>query len=415
MLPAELLRRFQTAKGVWEADEKDLKDLSVPLYGHEKALLNKDLSLAEKVLKECRKKGVRILTPEGEGFPEAFLALPNPPVVLYALGDPDLFGDSFVAGVVGTRTPSAYGEACAKRISYDLARSGAGIVSGLAQGVDALAHEAALYAGGKTCGVIGCGIDRVYPSCNADLYRRVAGSGLILSEFAPGTPPVPRNFPVRNRLIAALSHAVLVIEGSEKSGSLITAEEALKQRKPLYSVPGSIFASQCAGSNFLLKIGARPLLSPYEVLSDFQDRFPELTAGVAFFEKERDRKKKQLVEETKRSARVKKTRVKKEIADFVFSSVPPGKAPEKQAPRAASPEQAPEARENVAPYFLLNEEERALLERIPYAPVSPDSVAEGEENVSDLLRTLTKFEINGLVRRLPGGKILRTDRAEDRE
>ncbi len=421
VLPNELVRHFGSAKAVWEADEEALKSVSVPFYGHEKALCEKDTARAKEVRDYCRRNGVLILTPESEGYPEPFRSLANAPAVLYALGDPDLFSGMFTAAAVGSRHPTSYGEACAKRISYDLARSGAGIVSGLAEGVDALAHRGALAAGGKTCGVIGCGIDRVYPSSNEDLYREVAKKGLILSEFAPGTPPSARNFPIRNRLIAALADAVLVIEGSEKSGSLITAEEALKQQKPLYSVPGSIFASQCAGSNFLLKLGARPLLSPYEVLSDFQDRYPYLHTGVEFFEKERDRRRKEETEQVKKAARVRKTRVKKEIGKFVFSTSEKKKPKETEAPEKPLPpaftfrEEAPGDAESAPPFFLLNEEERAVLERIPYTPAAADAVVREGESVSDLLRVLTKLEINGLVRRMPGGKFVRADRAEDRE
>ncbi|MBQ3076134.1 MAG: DNA-protecting protein DprA, partial [Clostridia bacterium] len=173
----------------------------------------------------------------------------------------------------------------------DLARSGAVIVSGLATGIDAAAHRAALYHGSFTVGILGCGIDKVYPKENAELYEEVIRDGLLMTEYPPGTAPMGRNFPVRNRLISALSDAVCVDEGSEQSGSLITAEDALKQGKALYAVPGSIFARESAGSNFLLRIGAKPCLSAYDLVEDFRTRYPSLEGAVALFKKEEVKQK----------------------------------------------------------------------------------------------------------------------------
>ena len=287
-LPSTLLKFFGSPQKIYEAAEEDFEEVDAPFYGHEKDLCDKDLTRAKKILSWCQKEKVGILTPEDYFYPEGFRALSNKPVVLYYLGNFCDFENRFTVGVVGTRHPTSYGVHAAKRISYDLSRAGAVIVSGLALGIDAAAHSAALYNESFTVGILGCGIDQIYPKENASLYEQIVRQGLVMTEYPPGTGPLGKNFPVRNRLIAALSDAVCVIEGSEQSGSLITAEDALKQNKALYTVPGSIFAASSAGSNFLLKVGAKPCLSAYDIVEDFRLKYPNLEGSLSLFGKEKN-------------------------------------------------------------------------------------------------------------------------------
>ena len=296
---------------MYDATEEDFAELDVPFYGHEKELCDKSMDRAKDILSWCKKEKVGIVTPEDYFYPDAFRVLPNKPMVLYYLGNFCDFDNRFTVGVVGTRHPSNYGIHAAKRISYDLARSGAVIVSGLASGIDAAAHRAALYHESFTVGIIGCGIDKVYPKENAELYEEVIRKGLLMTEYPPGTAPMGKNFPVRNRLISALSDAVCVIEGSEQSGSLITAEDALKQGKALYAVPGSIFARESAGSNFLLRIGAKPCLSAYDLVEDFRIRYPSLEGAVKLFKSDR-------IEQRKKPEKKKSPDLKKKIRSYVF-------------------------------------------------------------------------------------------------
>jgi predicted Rossmann fold nucleotide-binding protein DprA/Smf involved in DNA uptake len=265
-------------------------------------------------------------------------------------------------------------------------------------------------------GIIGCGIDKVYPKENAELYEEVIRKGLIMTEYPPGTAPMGKNFPVRNRLISALSDAVCVIEGSEQSGSLITAEDALKQGKALYAVPGSIFAKESAGSNFLLRIGAKPCLSAYDLVEDFRARYPALEGAVALFSKTEVKQKKE--------AKKKAPDLKKKIRSYVF----PGSArseEEKAVPAeyefvmidsVEEMEPTGEEKEQSAvqkPCLpQLSPEERIVYSALGYEPVNADTLVTEELSASALLRILTKLEIKGLVRKVPGGKYVLTYRAE---
>ncbi len=399
-LPSTLLKFFGSPKKVYEASEEDFAQLDIPFYGHEKELCDKSLDRAKDILSWCKKEKVGLVTPEDYFYPDAFRVLPNKPMVLYYLGNFCDLDNRFTVGVVGTRHPSNYGLHAAKRISYDLARSGAVIVSGLALGIDAAAHRAALYHESFTVGIIGCGIDKVYPKENVKLYEEVIRKGLLMTEYPPGTAPLGKNFPVRNRLIAALSDAVCVIEGSEQSGSLITAEDALKQGKALYAVPGSIFARESAGSNFLLRVGAKPCLSAYDMVEDFRLRYPMLKGEVALF---------------KASEVKQKDKTKKKLRTYVF----PGSArseDEKTLPNEyefISHEKGKEGPSSqMSCLTSLSSQERSVFSALGYDPMNVDSLVTEEMSASVLLAILIKLEKKGLVRKVTDGKYVLTDRAE---
>ncbi len=406
VLPSTLLKYFGSPEKIYHASEEELKEVDTNFYGHEKDLADKDLERAKSVLNYCRKNKVGIATPDDYFYPECFRVIPNKPMVIYYLGNFCDLDNRLTVGVVGSRRPSEYGLHAAKRLSYDLARAGAVIVSGMALGVDGAAHRAALYHGSFTVGVLGCGIDRVYPEENRNLFENVIRDGLLLTEYPPGTAPLGRNFPVRNRLISALSDAVLVIEGSELSGSLITAEDALKQGKKLYSVPGSIFSRGSAGSNFLLKAGAVPCLSAYDIIEDFRLRYPALKEALSLFGKEDEPTRKK-----------KNPEIKKKAKNYVF----PG-SKRKEEKEAVPPEyefisidEVKEDRDESAPRAVLptlSQEEREIYTAIGYEPVAADLLVGDGKSVSDLMRILTKLEIKGLVRKAPGGKYVLCDRAE---
>jgi DNA processing protein len=200
-------------------------------------------------------------------FPELLRAVFDPPRELYVrgAGAAELLGSRAVA-VVGARSCSAYGAQVARMLGRDLASAGIVVVSGLARGIDGEAHRGALEASGLTVGVLGCGIDRDYPASNASLSRRIEEKGLVVSEYEPGVEPAPWRFPARNRIIAGLCAAVVVVEARERSGALITADFALDEGRDVFAVPGEITASLSAGTNALLKLGAIPLTSSDDVL-----------------------------------------------------------------------------------------------------------------------------------------------------
>ena len=200
-------------------------------------------------------------------FPERLKAIFDPPPALYlrGSGDPALLGRRAVA-VVGARSCSPYGAQVARMLGRELTAAGLLVVSGLARGIDGEAHRGALEAGSPTVGVLGCGIDRDYPAVNATLSRRMEEEGLVVSEYEAGVEPAPWRFPARNRIIAGLCEAVVVVEARERSGALITADFALEEGREVFAVPGEITSALSAGSNALLKLGAAPLTGSGDVL-----------------------------------------------------------------------------------------------------------------------------------------------------
>lgn len=210
---------------------------------------------------------VAILKRGGPGYPSRLACIFDPPQRLYVrAADAGVLTRPAVA-IVGARACSDYGSHVAFMLARTLAAAGALVVSGLARGIDAAAHRGALEAGGPTAAVLGCGIDRDYPSAHAALARRIVAAGAIVSEYPPGVEPAPWRFPARNRIIAGLSDAVVVVEARERSGALITAELALEEGREVLAVPGPITSSLSAGTNALLRHGAAPVLSADDVLA----------------------------------------------------------------------------------------------------------------------------------------------------
>ena len=200
-------------------------------------------------------------------FPPRLKAIFDPPRWLYlrGSGEPELLGRRAV-GVVGARSCSPYGAQVARMLGRELAAAGLVVVSGLARGIDGEAHRGALESGGPTVGVLGCGIDRDYPAANASLSRRMEDGGLVVSEYEAGVEPAPWRFPARNRIIAGLCEALVVVEARERSGALITADFALEEGREVFAVPGEITSALSVGSNALLRLGATPLTGSGDVL-----------------------------------------------------------------------------------------------------------------------------------------------------
>jgi DNA processing protein len=207
-----------------------------------------------------------ILSKGGPGYPPLLAELYDPPARLHLRGGAVAILTRPCVAVVGARSCSPYGAQVARELAGELAAAGLVVVSGLARGVDGEAHRGALAAGGLTVAVLGCGIDRNYPSAHADLARRIAASGLVVSEYAPGVEPSPWRFPARNRIIAGLARATVVVEARERSGALITADFALELGREVFAVPGEITSALSGGTNDLIRQGATPLLRADDVL-----------------------------------------------------------------------------------------------------------------------------------------------------
>ena len=220
------------------------------------------------LIEEIKKENIKILTPESEKYPKLLAEIYNPPALLYYKGE-FRKKEEFTIGVVGTRKYTPYGERVAETIVKDLALNKITIVSGLALGIDSLAHNATLNVSGRTIAVLGTGIDKqsVYPSSNRYLADKIiASGGVILSEFPLGAPPLRHHFPQRNRIISGLSIGVLVIEAGFKSGALITARHGLEQNREIFAVPGNIYSDASIGPNNLIKQGAKAVTSASEIL-----------------------------------------------------------------------------------------------------------------------------------------------------
>jgi DNA processing protein len=223
-------------------------------------------------LDELERGGFRFLARSAGGFPPLLRAIHDPPAGLFLRGsaEPEVLSRPAVA-IVGARACSAYGAGVGRMLGRELASAGLVVVSGLARGIDGEAHRGALEAGGEgaTVAVLGCGIDRIYPVGHARLSAEIAESGFVVSEYAPGVEPAPWRFPARNRIVAGLAAATIVVEAREGSGALITADFALEEGREVFSVPGEITSALAAGSNGLLRLGATPLTRTEDVLELF--------------------------------------------------------------------------------------------------------------------------------------------------
>jgi DNA processing protein len=270
---AALLRRFGGAERILAAPRREIAAL--PGFGDRVASRVTEAASpagavrAREALGRLAAAGARAVRPRSEGYPRRLADLPDPPLLLYVQGDPAMLSSPGI-GIVGTRHPTADGRAAAASLAADLARAGYGVVSGMARGIDAAAHAGALEARGATIGVLGHGIDLAYPAENRSLFRRVRERGYLLSELPPGEPPLAGNFPRRNRLIAALSEGVLVVEMGERSGARHTVESALELGREVFAVPGSIGSPASVGSNLLLKEGARLVTSARDVVEELR-------------------------------------------------------------------------------------------------------------------------------------------------
>ena len=306
--------------------------------------------------------GAQLISIQDARYPTRLREIFDPPIILFAIGRTELMPTPSI-GVVGTRNPTPYGMAAAERLSADLARAGLTIVSGMARGIDASAHLAALKENGDTIAVLGCGVDVVYPSNNRRLYDEIAKKGLLLSEFPMGAPAFPQNFPIRNRIVSGLSIGVLVVEGAQHSGSAITAKLAMDQGREVFAVPGNVTSKMSWGPNLLIKEGGAKLVQEW---SDVTNELP---------------------------AAVRRDLVSKAQQKMLVEGIEP--------PLEAAAE-------------VTEEPQKALGRRLLNAlqvdePKQLDALLESFEGVSssELISALFDLEMNGLVRQLPGKKFVK--------
>jgi DNA processing protein len=254
--PAQkIMDHFVSPEEVFEASTRDLEALGLERERARRLVSPALLDEADRVLASLAKKGFGLLTREDAAYPALLREIFDPPYVLYFAGRPEVLKEPAVA-VVGARRPTPLGRAVAERLARDLAACGLVVASGMAVGIDSLAHWGALQAG-RTVAVLGSGLDEIYPRENKDLFRKIAEKGAVLSEFPPDARPLAYRFPLRNRVISGLALAVVVVEATRRSGSLITARLALEENREVMAVPGNITSGLSSGTNWLIKTGAK--------------------------------------------------------------------------------------------------------------------------------------------------------------
>ena len=260
-----LLDHFGDLEMAWHAPSDAYRAAGISQKIVEKIQQRKDTLDVEAYWKKVIEAGIKVLTWDDDDYPNRLRTIDQPPPVLYTRGKLT-FEDEWAVSIVGTRRVTAYGRRVTEELAGFLARNGITIVSGLARGVDTVAHRAALDNGGRSIAVLGCGVDTIYPPENRKLAEDLMKAGCMISDYAPGVPPDSRNFPPRNRIIAGMGLATVVVEAGKRSGALITANFAVEQGREVFAVPGPIYAPQSKGTNALIQQGAQPYLSSEELL-----------------------------------------------------------------------------------------------------------------------------------------------------
>lgn len=266
----QLIGRFGKPERIYEATEAELclvEGISTNVARRIKA--REFLVDPEVEFQRIRKIGASLITFWDKEYPALLKEIKYPPVLLYCLGEA-VWNHMPVVSIVGSRHPSHYGQRVARSLAYGLAKNGICVASGLAMGIDTCAHEGALNANGYTVAILGTGLDVVYPRTNKELFRKITQRGAILTEFPLGTPPDPKNFPIRNRIISGISKGVVVAEATRSSGSLITAAMAAEEGREVFAVPGSVESMKSTGCHYLIRQGAKLVEKVEDILEELK-------------------------------------------------------------------------------------------------------------------------------------------------
>ena len=390
---ARLLESFDNAKDIYFAEEGDIRKSVGSKRSDCSLLLNKDITKAEKIYEFCTSKGVGILTYEDENFPESLRDIPTPPVLLYYRGKLPDFNRGFRIAVVGTRKLSSYGRINAFKISYDLAVSGATVVSGMATGIDGVALAGAIAGGGVTVVFLGSGIDVCYPREHITLAREIVKNGCVFTEYPPGTKPLQHNFPKRNRLISGLCSATLVIEGTEGSGAMITARCAKEQMRRIYAFPGNVGNANSEASNLLIKNGASLCTSADDIVRDFEFEFKGVFNPYKLAES-------------------KPVNMDAVLREFCVSAVCPDddifSPPKKKKEETKPVEQIKDEKLPPDNSFEFDKDTLMIYKRIPMnEEISIEELVRDGETLRSVMKLLLKLEMGRFVEILPGERVKR--------
>ena len=271
----EYLKHFKTPENVFLASDNELRNIAGFDSRGNVIPIRQNIHDAEKVIETCALKNYQIITLDDKNYPDRLKNIYDPPIAFYVNGKlPDIDNEPIVA-IIGTRQCTPYGYKAAEKIACGLSEKGITVITGLALGIDTAASLGALKGGTHSLGVIGSGLDVIYPSENKKLFDDLSHRGAIISEYAPGFQPRAWSFPARNRIVSGLSLGVLIIEAPKKSGALITAERAVEQGRDVFVLPGNIDMKTCEGSNLLLRDGAIPVLSAEDIINEYKELFSD--------------------------------------------------------------------------------------------------------------------------------------------
>ncbi len=383
-----LLQHFSDPEDLFEATQAELEALEW-LTPPKRQLLSETreagLQSAEEILRKCAQKDIHILTYSDSRYPGRLRHIPDPPILLYYKGQLPEFSDNLFLGVVGTRKASTYGLGIAKKLGRQIAGCGGRVVTGMALGIDTMAAAGALWAESPVVGVLGCGVDKVYPASNRQLFDRVLKTGCLISEYPPGTAPAAWNFPRRNRIISGICQGVVVVEAPEKSGALITARQAMEQGRDVFVVPGNVGVASCAGSNALLREGATLITCGWDAVSEYAAQFPDKL----------HREETPLLPELEPISMA-------AVAQSPQTFQTPEAFDEKSVDKSAS------GGYSGVSAAALTGEEGALLQRMPMGEqLLDDTIAASGLPAAQALAILTMLEIKGYTQTLPGKRIIR--------
>ena len=396
-IKAEVLRHFQDPEDAYYADPAAYAMVDGMTEEAAQALRDKELKEAKMILETCENQSIGILTYQDAMYPNRLKNIADPPIVLYYKGKLPEFDALPVIAVVGTRDATPYGLKTAKNLGAQISRCGGLVISGAAAGIDGMAMRGALSAGKAVVGLMGCGVDVVYPAYNRSLLLDTQRYGCLLSEFPPGTPPYKWNFPKRNRIISGLSCGVVVVEAPKRSGALITAAQAAEQGRDVFVIPGNVDVAACAGSNALLRDGAIAVSTGWDILSEYVSLFPDVIRKDSLpslqtlypDEEAAVRAAERTAEKVAQKPRILKNKREKDRAD------------DKKAIDNESKESYSEKIDTEDP--TLTADERTILATLRGGErLVDDVIAETELSSGIVLSTLTLLEVKGMIRRLPG-------------
>lgn len=274
----KVLKYFKNISDIWQANSSEIMSIKgITEEIKKRIIFHRNLNQLDEVLGKINELGINVITVLDENYPINLRYVYDNPMVLYCKGD-FIEEDNLSIAIVGSRKATAYGKWASEKFSHELAKLGITVISGMAKGIDTCAHKGALNGNGRTVAILGSGIDVIYPKSNKDLYNEISQNGVVVSEFPIGTEPYATNFPLRNRIISGISLGVIVIEATEKSGSLITAEHAMEQGKEVFAVPGNINSMFSRGTNTLIKDGAKIVLDIEDILEEIYELKEKLTS-----------------------------------------------------------------------------------------------------------------------------------------